>query len=166
VSILGLATLAATGCRIESNDAGAPEIDPARLDPPTFGPVRTVAYRVPDIDAARNWYSVALDSDPILETASSVHFRVAGLELRLDADNDDGPDAALDSAATPRRNPGPIVYWAVDDIDAVAARLIRLGAKTRSPIRAREGERVTILEDPFGIVFGLLQEAAGSEGRS
>lgn len=53
---------------------------------------------------------------------------------------------------------GGVVYWRVGDAQAALTRLLSLGAKERSAIQdVGDGIKVATAFDPFGNVFGIIQ---------
>ncbi|MEY2529771.1 MAG: hypothetical protein QOJ05_1861, partial [Verrucomicrobiota bacterium] len=75
-------------------------------------------------------------------------FNVAGYELGLD------PDAA----SAPGGNSGEVAYWGVVSAEAAFGRLLDLGATERSAVQeVGEGIRVATVFDPFGNIFGIIE---------
>lgn len=98
----------------------------------------TIHFHADDLDAAADWYSDVLASDPVRIHPDSVEFRlddgVHGLEITRNA--------------VPA---GEITCWHVDDVDAAVERLIALGARERHPrTRTSDGEEYASIIDPFG----------------
>jgi predicted enzyme related to lactoylglutathione lyase len=113
-----------------------------------FQGLRTVIYHAPDIDKAKAWYSAVLGIQPYFDQPFYVGFNVGGYELALD------PDAS----STPGGKAGAVTYWGVADAQAAFARLISLGAIERSAVQdVGEGIRVATVFDPFGNIFGIIQ---------
>jgi predicted enzyme related to lactoylglutathione lyase len=51
-----------------------------------------------------------------------------------------------------------VVYWSVSDADAALKRLLSLGATERTNVQnVGEGIRVATVLDPFGNVFGVIE---------
>ncbi len=113
---------------------------------PHFLGLRTVLYRAPELDKAKHWYSQVLGTVPYFDQPYYVGFSVGGYELGLD------PNATASGAG------GAVVYWGVADAAAAFERLISLGAVARSEIQdVGEGIRVATVTDPFGNVFGIIE---------
>jgi predicted enzyme related to lactoylglutathione lyase len=105
--------------------------------------LRTAIYRTPDLAEGKRWYMKALGITPYFDQPFYVGFNVGGYELGL------LPDAT---------QPCVGVYWGVKDIHAVHARLLELGAKPHAEITdVGEGIRVADVLDPWGNVFGIIQ---------
>ena len=109
--------------------------------------LRTVIYKVPDLDKAKAWYTKILGFEPYFAEPYYVGFQVGGFELGLD------PDMA---GASP--GGGVVPYWGVADAEAEYRRLLELGAAPLDPVRdVGEGIRVAAVRDPFGNAFGIIE---------
>lgn len=110
--------------------------------------LRTVIYKVSDIDEAREWYRTVLGLKPYFDEPFYVGFNVGGFELGLDPDLSEG-------------GPGPggsLAYWGVDDIDQAYARLETLGATSGSTVKdVGGGIRLATVCDPFGNLLGIIE---------
>lgn len=110
--------------------------------------LRTVAYRVDDLEAAKTWYSEALGIAPYFDEPYYVGFNVGGFELGLHPAEDDAPVGIG----------GATVYWGVDDIEAAVTTLLALGATLHGEIQdVGEGILVASVVDPFGNLLGVIQ---------
>lgn len=115
---------------------------------PHFQGLRTVVYHAPDLDKAKAWYSQVLGIAPYFDQPFYVGFNVGGYELGLD------PDVAGASEGVG----GVSVYWGVTDAQAALTRLVGLGATERSGVQdVGDGIRVATVLDPFGNIFGVIQ---------
>jgi len=115
---------------------------------PDFHGLRTVIYHAPDLAKAKAWYSKVLGIEPYFDQPFYVGFNIGGYELGLD------PDAA----STPGGKGGSVAYWGVADARAAFERLISLGATERSAVHeVGEGIRVATVFDPFGNIFGIIE---------
>ncbi len=111
-----------------------------------FHGLRTVIYKVSDLERARAWYSDVLGQAPYFDQPFYVGFSVGGFELGLDPDTD---------GVTP--GGGVIAYWGVDDADMALARLIRLGATAHGGVQdVGDGIRLAVVSDPDGNLFGVI----------
>jgi predicted enzyme related to lactoylglutathione lyase len=116
-------------------------------DTPHFHGLRTAIYHAPDLAKAKSWYSKILGFEPYFDQPFYVGFNVGGYELGLDPD----PSSSAGSG-------GVIVYWGVSDAEAALNRLLSLGAAERTNVQdVGEGIRVATVLDPFGNVFGLIE---------
>jgi predicted enzyme related to lactoylglutathione lyase len=114
----------------------------------SFQGLRTVIYHAPDLAKTKEWYAKVLGIEPYFDQPFYVGFNVAGYELGLD------PDAS----STPGGKGGVIAYWGVTDAAAEFRRLIEIGGTERSaPQEVGEGIRVATVFDPFGNIFGIIE---------
>ena len=113
-----------------------------------FQGLRTIIYHAPDLAKAKAWYAKALGIEPYFDQPFYVGFNVAGYELGLD------PDAS----STPGGKAGVVAYWGVPSAAEAFRRLIELGAAERSAVQeVGEGIRVATVFDPFGNIFGIIE---------
>jgi len=114
---------------------------------PNFLGLRTAIYHAPDLAKAKAWYSKILGIEPYFDQPFYVGFNIGGYELGLDPD----PSAAA--------GPGGVaVYWGVADANAALKHLLSLGATQRTNVQeVGEGIRVATILDPFGNVFGIIE---------
>ena len=116
-------------------------------DNPGFLGLRTATYHAPDLAKAKAWYSRILGIEPYFDQPFYVGFNVGGYELGLDPD----PSSSAGSG-------GIIVYWGVPVANAALKRLLSLGATERTNVQdVGEGIRVATVLDPFGNVFGVIE---------
>jgi predicted enzyme related to lactoylglutathione lyase len=116
-------------------------------DNPNFLGLRTAIYHVPDLAAGKTRYSKILGIEPYFDQPFYVGFNVDGYELGLD------PDPSSSGGAG-----GVVVYWGVSDADAALKRMFSLGATERTNVQdVGEGIRVATVLDPFGNVFGVIE---------
>jgi predicted enzyme related to lactoylglutathione lyase len=110
--------------------------------------LRTAIYNVPDLAKARDWYRKALAIEPYFDQPFYVGFNVGGYELGLHPGK----------AGPAKEDVGAVVYWGVKDVESNAKRLIKLGAKKQKAVLdVGDGIRVATVVDPFGNVFGLIE---------
>ena len=116
-------------------------------DNPSFLGLRTAIYHAPELAKGKAWYSKILGIEPYFDQPFYVGFNVGGYELGLDPD----PSSSTGSA-------GVIVYWGVPDANAALKRLLSLGATERTNVQdVGEGILVATVLDPFGNIFGLIE---------
>ncbi len=114
--------------------------------PSHFHGLRTVLYHAPDLAQAKEWYSQILGLPPYFDQPFYVGFNVGGYELGLD------PNSTASGAG------GSVAYWGVADARAAFARLISLGATAHAEVQdVGEGIKVATVLDPFGNVFGIIE---------
>jgi predicted enzyme related to lactoylglutathione lyase len=113
-----------------------------------FSGLRTVIYKVTDIEKARDWYSLLLGFKPYFDEAFYVGFNVAGYELGLQ------PVENLSDNISTRT----ITYWGVEKIEEAFARIQSHGAIVVESIQdVGDGIKVATLADPFGNVVGIIE---------
>ncbi len=113
-----------------------------------FHGLRTLTLQVPDLAAAKAWYTRAMGVAPYFDEPFYVGFNVAGYELGLQPLDGEAPPPLGDRATT---------YWGVDDVPAAMAHLSALGASDVSgPDNVGDGIVVGTLRDPFGNLFGVI----------
>ncbi|HVR96687.1 MAG TPA: VOC family protein [Thermoanaerobaculia bacterium] len=107
--------------------------------------LRTVIYPVADLAEGKAWYSHVLDCRPYFDEPFYVGYSVGGFELGLIPDGTPSPDGAH-------------AYWGVPDVEAELARLTGLGAEVHAPATdVGGGIKTASVKDPFGNVFGLIE---------
>jgi predicted enzyme related to lactoylglutathione lyase len=107
--------------------------------------LRTVIYPTPDLARGKAWYSQVVGHDPYFDEPFYVGFSVGGFELGLIPDGTPSAD-------------GVRAYWGVADIVSEVVRLTQLGGEVHEPIKdVGGGIRVATLKDPFGNVFGIIE---------
>jgi len=116
---------------------------------PNFLGLRTAIYHASDLAKGKAWYSKILGIEPYFDQPFYVGFNVGGYELGLDPD----PSSSAGSG-------GVVVYWGVLDVDAALNRLLSLGATERTNVQdVGEGIRVATVLDPFGNIFGVIENS-------
>jgi predicted enzyme related to lactoylglutathione lyase len=107
--------------------------------------LRTVIYQVDDLQKAKEWYSSVLGIEPYFSEPFYVGFNVGGYELGLD------PAGAKGTG-------GVVAYWGVEAAEPAFTRLLELGAREHTGIQdVGEGILVASVLDPFGNIFGIIQ---------
>ncbi len=107
--------------------------------------LRTVIYAAPDLAKAKLWYTEVIGHAPYFDEVYYVGYAVGGFELGLIPDGEPGAGGAM-------------VYWGVEEIASEFARLEALGAQVHEAIRdVGGGIQVATLKDPFGNVFGIIE---------
>ena len=110
-----------------------------------FQSVRTVTYRVPDLEAAKGWYSQFLGQNPAFDSPMAVVFAGGGSAITL-----------IPAGNSLNDDERAVVYWNVADIDATYQRLLDSGATPRSEIVISAlRSRIARVVDPFGNVIGI-----------
>ena len=112
-----------------------------------FQGLRTAIYHVDDLEKAKAWYSEVLGIKPYFDQPFYVGFNVGGFELGLDPDMTD----VLKGSSV-------VAYWGVKDAADSYKRILKLGARQHSEVKeVGGGIRVATVTDPFGNVFGIIE---------
>jgi predicted enzyme related to lactoylglutathione lyase len=102
--------------------------------------LRTAIYHVSDIAEARDWYSSVLGFGPYFDEPFYVGFNVGGYELGL----------------VPAE--GVVAYWGVENAETAARVLSEKGATPHEEVQdVGGGIKVASVKDPFGNVFGVIE---------
>ena len=109
--------------------------------------LRTTIYKVSDLDAAKQWYAKAFETQPYFDEPFYAGFNIAGYELGLIAD-----DMAGDKKTT-----NVLSYWGVENIVDEVARFTKLGAtQDMEPTNVGGEIMVASVIDPWGNAIGLI----------
>ena|ERR1035437_3964442 len=109
--------------------------------------LRTVIYKVGDINKAKEWYTNILGIKPYFDEPFYVGFNVGGYELGLQTE---------ENSAT-ERTEGVNAYWGVEDVKSVFKKLMNAGASSfEEPTDVGGGITVATVKDPWGNVFGII----------
>lgn len=109
--------------------------------------LRTCVYVVPELDAAKEWYSKAFETKPYFDEPYYVGFNVGGYELALMPQEKDERSTAENV----------VVYWGVDDIQKVFDDWISMGARIHEkPTNVGGDLMVASVYDPWDNVVGII----------
>lgn len=118
----------------------------------------TVSFWAADLEAAKQWYTELLGLAPYFERPGP-DGKLAYIEFRLgDYQHELG---IIHSSFAPKgATAGPggaVIYWHVDDVAAVLAKVKALGATEYQPLTPRGAGFITAsMLDPFGNILGLM----------
>lgn len=108
--------------------------------------LRTVQYQVPDLGAAKKWYSEVFDTDPYFDEPFYVGFSIKGYELGL---------TPIEGEII--HGEGVVVYWGVESVKDEFDRIIAMGGSPYSEPQDVGGEIiVAAVKDPWGNIIGLI----------
>ena len=117
--------------------------------------LRTVIYYVPDLAAAKVWYSAMLEKEPYFDEPFYVGYNVGGFELGLH------PGEGV------TRGANVVAYWGVPDAHKAFAHITALGGQVQQPVAdVGEGILAGAVTDPFGNVFGIIENPNFKPGKS
>jgi predicted enzyme related to lactoylglutathione lyase len=109
--------------------------------------LRTVVYKVPDLEKAKDWYSKAFDQKPYFDEVFYVGFNIGGYELGLLPY--EGEEVIHGNAST--------AYWSVENVDQKIGHLISIGAHLEDePMDVGEGVIVASVKDPWNNIIGII----------
>lgn len=110
--------------------------------------LRTIIYKVTDLDKGKSFYSKLLGAEPYFDQPFYVGYNVGGYELGLDPSSED-------------RKPGlggSTGYWGVKDLAGTLTKLEMDGVNILIPLQeVGEGIKVATVTDPFGNEIGLIE---------
>ena len=107
--------------------------------------LRTVVYKVTDLNAARAWYTKAFGIEPYFDEAFYVGFNIGGYELGL----------LPEENPTKEKSESGIAYWGVEDAQESFDKLIKLGAIVHEEPHD-VGVIVASVKDPWGNIIGII----------
>jgi predicted enzyme related to lactoylglutathione lyase len=114
-----------------------------------FKKLRTVIYYVPDLQAAKTWYSKLTGVQPYFDEAFYVGFDFNGYELGLHPQDE-----------TVTTGNQTVSHWAVDEIESCVKKLLAEGATVLYPVSdVGGGIKVATVIDPWGNAVGLIEGA-------
>lgn len=106
--------------------------------------LRTVIYKVGNLEEAKSWYSKAFHMKPYFDESYYVGFNIQGYELGLQEE----PSTKGDNTFT---------YWGVEDIHKEFDRFLQLGATVHEEPMNVGGElMVCSVKDPWENIIGLI----------
>jgi predicted enzyme related to lactoylglutathione lyase len=109
--------------------------------------LRTAIYKVPDINAAKQWYATAFETQPYFDEAFYVGFNIDGYELGLQPGD----------SGTGNKTGSVVAYWSAQDVAATYQRLVGVGATGNEPPQeVGGGIIVATVKDPWGNMIGLI----------
>ena len=137
--------------RGERDDAAKRPEDTAAASP--LRGLSTVNLFAADHAAARQWYTRFLGVAPYFERPGYVEFRIGDYQAEL---------GIIDSHYVPGTQShsgraGVVVYWHVEDVDAVLAKAVAMGAtQLEAPEDRGHGFITATAVDPFGNLLGIM----------
>jgi len=109
--------------------------------------LRTCAYKVPDLNEAKEWYSLAFNVKPYFDEPFYVGFNIGGFELGL----------LPKEAIRKERAENVLAYWGVENVQKVYNSFLKCGAESHEEPHNVGGELVVAsVRDPWGNVIGFI----------
>ncbi len=109
--------------------------------------LRTVIYKVDDIQKAKAWYTKVFEVEPYFDEPFYIGFNIAGYELGLQPEE----------KPTTLKTGNVEVYWGVENIEVVFKKLLKQGAtENEGPQDVGGGIKVATVKDPWGNVIGII----------
>jgi len=109
--------------------------------------LRTAIYRVNDINAAKQWYARAFNTQPYFDEPFYVGFDIGGYELGLQPE----------TAAPESKAESVVAFWGVADIGEAYRHFTDAGAMPYEEPREVGGSiAVAKVKDPWGNLIGLI----------
>ena len=110
--------------------------------------LRTAIYHVNNLAEAKKWYSNILGKEPYFDQPYYVGYNVGGYELGL----------VPDETESNSKIEGVITYWGVQDAKESFQKLLDSGASRHEDVQdVGEGIIVGAVKDPFGNIFGIIE---------
>lgn len=123
----------------------------------TLRGMATVSFFADDLKAATKWYTELLGIEPYYKFPDAdkpayIEFRIGDYQHELGIiDRQFAPKSAAGGPG------GAVLFWHVDDIDAMLEKLKSMGAKEYEPLTKREEGFITAsVTDPFGNILGVM----------
>jgi lactoylglutathione lyase len=109
--------------------------------------LRTVSYKVGDINKAKEWYAKAFQTEPYFDEPFYVGFNIGGYELGLQPD-ENPPTEKAESV---------VAYWGVNEIEKEYNRFLESGAvENEKPTNVGGEIVIASVKDPWGNIIGLI----------
>lgn len=129
-----------------SQDDKAQSIIEKEMNTPILG-LRTVIYKVGDINEAKIWYAKAFQTEAYFDEPFYVGFNIGGYELGL----------LPEENPTTEKTESILAYWGVDDIEKEYNRFLATGAiEHEKPTNVGGELMVASVIDPWGNIIGLI----------
>jgi len=117
--------------------------------------IATIRLMAADHQAAVAWYSELLGTKAYFERPGYAEFRIGDRQTEVGImDSKYAPQAMARADTTPA---GVVVYWHVDNVQAMFQRVLSMGAtQLEGPQDRGHGFITATVVDPFGNILGLM----------
>ncbi len=113
-----------------------------------FKAIRTIIYKVNDLEKAKAWYTNILGFPPYFDQPFYVGFNINDYELGLDPDIENVIYGNI-----------PVAYWQVDNIELTKSKILKIGGLLHQDIQNVGNDiKVAELKDPFGNIIGIIED--------
>ncbi len=110
--------------------------------------LRTTVYKVPDMQAAKEWYNKTFGIEPYFDEPFYIGYNVGGYELGLHPEGEE---------PIGERTANVYTYWAVDNVEELYAYLLEQGGtELEKPTDVGEGIILAAVKDPWGNAVGII----------
>jgi predicted enzyme related to lactoylglutathione lyase len=110
--------------------------------------LRTVVFKVTDLDRAKQWYSDTFGITPYFDEPFYVGFNVGGYELGLDPSSENWKPGSG----------GAVAYWGVQNLVETLDKLATANVTVAVPLQdVGDGIKAAVVRDPFGNDIGLME---------
>lgn len=109
--------------------------------------LRTVIYKVDDLEKAKEWYNKVFESVPYFDEPFYVGYNIAGYELGLQPSEEKGI----------QKGESVLAYWGVENVSAEFNRMLSMGATAHEePVNVGGDITVASVIDPWGNSIGII----------
>ncbi|MDA3648096.1 VOC family protein [Saccharopolyspora indica] len=120
----------------------------------------TTSFYSPDLPATKRWYTELFGIPPYMDTPGYLEWRIGDHQHEFGVIDSAYAGSELARTPSPDAVGGPagaVAFWHVDDVPAVVAKLVAMGAKEHDAPRDRgEGFITATVVDPWGNVLGVM----------
>ncbi|MDA3952480.1 MAG: hypothetical protein PF485_02465 [Bacteroidales bacterium] len=107
--------------------------------------LRTVVYKVENLQEAKGWYTKAFEVKPYFDEPFYVGFNIGGYELGL----------LPEEKPVNEKSESAVAYWGVENVQERFEKLIELGATIHEEPHD-VGVIVASVKDPWGNIIGII----------
>ncbi len=129
------------------------------MNTPRMRGVCTVAYTSSDHEAAKAWFEKLLGVAPYFDRPGYAEFRIGDYQQELGLLDGRYAGHLGGDIVPPDGRAGAIIYWHVDDVQAMVDYAVALGARVHHPVRQFQPDSAFVggtVIDPFGNVLGFM----------
>ena len=110
--------------------------------------LRTTIYNVPDLQAAKAWYTKAFGVAPYFDQPFYIGYNIVGYELGLMPD---------DTIPADTKTTNVLSYWGVPNVHEALEAMLKHGAtEDHPPMNVGDDIWTVEIKDPWGNLIGLI----------